>query len=82
MSTETYALAFDFAAPRLAISRVNGSVRLTWPVNQAGLILQESATLNPSSWANVEAPALLTNGHHTITMPQSGSIQYFRLFRP
>lgn len=82
--TENYALAVDFASTKLQIARASTNVVISWPINEAGLVLQSISTLPaaPADWQNVTTSPFITNAMNTVTLPASGSAQYFRLFRP
>jgi len=83
LGTENYALAFDFVSPALQIVRGTSSVNISWPVNEAGLILQSTGNLNPPiQWQNVSAAPFVTNGFNTVTLPTTNTMAYFRLTGP
>ncbi len=82
-TTESYSLAFDFAAARLSLARSNGAVVLSWPVHPASLILQTATSLNPAIlWQDVAAPPFITNGMNTVLFGATNALRAFRLRRP
>lgn len=83
-NTDSYALAFDFASTKLQMTRSSTNVVVSWPINEAGLVLQFASSLPaaPGSWQTVTFSPSVTNAMNTVTLPASGSAQYFRLIRP
>ena len=78
-----YAVAFDFASTRVAVTRAATNVVISWPVNEAGLLLEAAAELSPAvDWQADTNQPFITNGFNTVTLPGDGSARFFRLHRP
>lgn len=83
-------LASDVLGPNLTLSTVatlhattsGGKITLSWPVANAGFALQTTSNLlDHASWLTLtNAPALVTT-QWQITLPTSGSGQFYRLIR-
>jgi hypothetical protein len=69
-------------APELKIRAApGGQVVLSWPLNVAGFVLEETTSVAiPGSWSQVLQPAPVdTANEHTVTVPTSGVIKCYRL---
>ena len=81
-------MAGDFSAfitqppPQLSISSSAGNVVLSWPAAQATFQLQSTASLAPSSWANVTNLPVQNGSVVTVTLPISPGTRFFRLVGP
>lgn len=66
--------------PKMAAFRLLSDIVLTWPTNDAGFTLQSTTNLTaPVVWStNLPAPGVV-NGQYQVTIPLSGSRQFFRL---
>jgi hypothetical protein len=64
----------------LSIAQSGNNVIVSWPTNCAGFTLQFATNLAPpAAWtSNSPAPAVV-NGQNTVTIPISGTQQFFRL---
>ena len=66
------------ARPFITVSPSANGIVLSWPAAAAGFSLQ--STVNPASgWAAVSASPQLVGGQWQVTVPVSGSAQFFRL---
>ena len=73
----------DSATPALKIARSNGFAVLSWPAAFANFQLQENANLAiPSGWSAVAGMPSTNNGFISVTLPVTGSRQFFRLSSP
>jgi len=67
-------------APLLMISPAgNNTVTLSWPSPSTGFVLQQSATLNSSSWTNVLASPADDGVNKRVTILGGGGQMFFRL---
>ena len=84
VGSESYALAFDFSPAKVSIANRETNVVVAWPASPAGFTLQAAASLNlPVAWQDVASTNfILSNAFHTLTLPASPSMRFFRLFRP
>lgn len=68
--------------PVLTVTSSNNNAVVTWPVSVSTLFkLQKSSTVT-GSYANVTTAPTIVNGMNQITVPQTGTSQFFRLFLP
>jgi uncharacterized repeat protein (TIGR03803 family) len=66
--------------PRLTISSSSTNVILTWPTNANGFILQSTTNLlSWVLWTLVSPGPVVLNGHNIVTIPISGTQQFYRL---
>ena len=81
---ETYALAFEFFSMKLNIVLTGGNFVLSWTNAPTGFRLVSAPSLNPPvSWTSVNAISVgLNTGQSVVTVPASGTSQFFRLQRP
>ncbi|MGP8200266.1 MAG: immunoglobulin domain-containing protein [Limisphaerales bacterium] len=83
-------LVFSSGGPSLSISETNisgvNSVAITWPQMFTSYSLQYNSSASASGWQNVtiSPPVAETTyqGMNIVTMPASGTQQYFRLMAP
>lgn len=66
---------------RLAVGRVAGGMRLSWPETLFGWRL-EAATSPTSEWTSVEAEPTPLEGRWTVDLPASSAPRFFRLNGP
>jgi hypothetical protein len=67
-------------SPTLHVSNAGGgSVLLTWPLASAGFTLQSRSSLTSGSWAPVPLGPQIVGGNWQVTVPASGSGQFYRL---
>ena len=66
--------------PRLQIGIAGGSLVVVWPATIGNYDLQSTATLNPALWTKVpQVPVGPDSGYYKVTIPLSGTSQFFRL---
>jgi hypothetical protein len=72
------------APPSLNIVSSSAGVTLTWPSAATGFLLQESSdsSLTPSSWAAVNATAVVVNNQNVVTIQPSSTKHFYRLYHP
>jgi hypothetical protein len=68
----------------LTVARsTSGNLTISWPeAGTASLVLRSSATLAPAAWQPVAGQPTVANGQRTMTVPITGSAQFFALFQP
>jgi hypothetical protein len=70
-------------APVLKIKFIGGQAILSWPLDAAGYILEEtSAVAQPNTWNPAPQSIVNTATEHTVTVPALGVIKCYRLKRP
>ncbi|MFO1514282.1 MAG: S8 family serine peptidase [Verrucomicrobiota bacterium] len=83
VSSETYALAYEFFSLNLKCARSNGYATLSWTNYPTGFQLMSASSLNaPAVWAPVTAAVTMSNGQNFVSVPIAGASQFFRLQRP
>jgi hypothetical protein len=78
-------LVANFAPmPLLSYSQPQpGTLALTWPTNDASVVLQRNAGLITTNWANVTNVAAVVGTNNLITTsPLTGPGSFFRLIKP
>lgn len=67
--------------PSLAIAHSNQNIGLTWPFWATNYLLQQAVgnSLSAATWTNLTFSAVLTNNSLNVTVPLSGSVQFYRL---
>jgi tartrate-resistant acid phosphatase type 5 len=65
--------------PKLAITRANRSLILSWPTNNAGGLTLKATTNVAGPWSNAPWPPTLSNGRYTVTVTQVTGRAFFRL---
>ena len=81
-ASETYAVAFEAFSVRLAVSRTNNTLYVSWPIAPTGFILQSTTNLSTLLWSNVVASSTITNDQNLISLPLAEPQHFFRLQRP
>ena len=83
-AAEPYAVAFEFFATPLTISRSAGSVTLSWPVYPTGFMLASSTNLlTPvGSWDTNYPSPTITGAEETMTVADPAGVEFFQLTRP
>jgi hypothetical protein len=73
------------APPRsiLSITRSGSNITLLWPsTGTSGLVLQQSSNLSsPENWTSVTATVNDDGINKSVTLPATGSVQFFRLHK-
>ena len=69
------------SSPKLNITPSVTGVRISWIVPSMPFVLQETADLNTPDWTAVPMTPILnlTNLHHEVTVPWSGTNRFYRL---
>jgi hypothetical protein len=81
-SGTVFSLSFP---PQPTVIPSGGNLILTWPTNYAGFdysgfTVQSTTNLGPSAVWTTNSPApIVVNGQNTVTIPMTGSQQFFRL---
>lgn len=66
--------------PQLTITVSGTNAILTWPASGAGFVLQSTTTLGPPVvWSPVAPSPVIVNEQYMVTVPISGSQQFFEL---
>lgn len=82
-SAETYALAWSFVSPSLAVAKSGTNLTLSWPAYPDGFHLETAADLVAANWrSNNIAPPVFTNGWNAVVMAPTNAAQFFRLRTP
>jgi hypothetical protein len=69
-------------AATLSAAKSGANVVLSWPVANAGFLVQSSPSLRPPTWTTLtNVPVLVGNTTWQVAMPASGGAQFFRLSR-
>jgi hypothetical protein len=64
----------------LSIAQSGNNVIVSWPTNSAGFNLQSAINLAaPAAWSSNSPAPVVVNGRNTVTIPISGTQQFFRL---
>jgi hypothetical protein len=69
-------------SPTLKVTQANGSLVLSWPASATGFGLESSANLTSNSWTSASGAATTNATDITVTIPTSGSQQFYRLHHP
>jgi hypothetical protein len=64
----------------MTITRSPGSITISWPVAAGGFSVQSEPALN-GSWSTLSTTPTLAGNQWQVTVPTSGSAQFFRLVR-
>jgi hypothetical protein len=71
------------AQPSLSIRPCGTNLTLSWPLPSAGFVLQQSADLTSTNWANVTNRVTPTNYWNQVTVaPPAGGSAFYRLAGP
>jgi hypothetical protein len=67
--------------PSLAVAQTQQTLSLAWPAWATNYTLQQAAGITPptGSWTNVTATPVVKNNSFGVTLPLSGSSQFYRL---
>jgi hypothetical protein len=80
-ANETYALVFEFVAPKLDIAAADQSVAVSWPLAPDGFVLEEASSL-PAFWTSVTNPPAPIGNRNVVTTVSTNAQQIYRLRRP
>jgi hypothetical protein len=73
---------FDIPYPTLSITKTGTAVSLQWVTPENGIILQQSAQLNPAVWSNTTDTLLVNGPTNQVQQTLTSSNRFFRLHRP
>jgi hypothetical protein len=76
------AYLFDIPYPTLSITKTGTAVSLQWVTPENGIILQQSAQLNPAVWSNTTDTLLVNGPTNQVQQTLTSSNRFFRLHRP
>src|SRR5207302_5572789 len=66
--------------PNLVVQTNGGSLKLLWPLNVPGFVLEQKGALSGMGVCTaVTNPPVLLSGQHVVTVPISNNVQFFRL---
>lgn len=66
--------------PQAAVTRAGTNLALSWPSNQAGVVIETTTNLSqPASWVVTNLPPVTNQGFITVHFPFVGTNRYFRL---
>src|ERR1022692_493127 len=65
--------------PALKIVPAGGQVKITWPANATGFVLQSRTNLVSGTWSTVAGTPTVINGLNTLTVSISQAQTYYRL---
>jgi len=67
-------------APTMQISALPGAVRLSWPTNAAGYLLEtNNAVASAANWGMLASSYAIVATNFTVTNPISGTARFYRL---
>jgi hypothetical protein len=80
-TAETYALAWQFVSPTLAITSSATGAAITWPLYPAGFSIETATNLLSPGWNTNNLPAPVINGaQNYLLLNPTNPAQFFRLF--
>jgi len=80
---ETYALAWTFVSPTVALVKSGTNVALSWPVYPAGFLPEAGTNLAGGIWSTNNLPAVvITNSRNSLILNATNALQFFRLRSP
>ena len=85
LADQNHSLVAHFAAlpPSLEFATgPGGGLEITWPVQDPDWRLEETGTLETSSWTPFAGPAPVVDGRHHATIDQAQPRRFFRLHQP
>lgn len=69
--------------PQLTIELLSGAMRLTWPTNATGYLLESnSVPSNPAGWGVLTSNYSILNTNFVVTNASSGPAKFYRLHMP
>jgi hypothetical protein len=69
------------ASPVLDLANPPGSLRISWPGSLSNFSLETSDALSAADWSPVTNSPVLVDGRNTVSLPSTGTRQFFRLRR-
>jgi len=67
--------------PSLSVTTSSGDILLSWPVAAAGFSVQSRSSLSSGTWSTLTNAPALSGSQWQVSLPVSGSEQFFRLWR-
>jgi len=68
------------ASPLLSIQLTSANAAvISWPASPTGFSLQQSSSLNPTSWINVTNTPVVTNGMNQVIVSPPAGRRFYRL---
>jgi hypothetical protein len=68
--------------PTLSVSRLGGSIVLTWSTNATGFALQRATALPATAWLPVTPGPVVVGNQYAVTNTATGPAAYYRLRKP
>ena len=65
--------------PKISSSQSGANVILSWPANAVGYNLQQTVTLNPSTWTNHVGTVNTSGTNKTVTLTTPSGRMFYRL---
>lgn len=75
------AYLFALPYPPLSITKTSTAVSLQWVTPENGIVLQQSAQLNPAVWSNMPDPVFISGQTNIVQQTLVNSNRFFRLHR-
>jgi hypothetical protein len=72
----------DQAVPRLAVTRSEGEIRISWPAGTSGTVLEFSESLSRGTWTAETRPRHEADGSVALSVPVEAQARFYRLRRP
>jgi hypothetical protein len=57
------------------------NVVISWPTNASGFTLKSKTSLSDAAWTTVGTAPVVSGENNQVTLPVSGSAQFFRLIK-
>ncbi len=73
--------AYELPAPKLSMERAGGQLRVTWPGNETGFVLEQSSDFTSSLW-QIAPPPSLVDGDWSVFIPPVARQTFYRLTQP
>jgi hypothetical protein len=70
------------AGIRLAVTRSNNSLTLSWPLPYTNFVLESTTSLRLTNWQSALGPPMTNNGRCEVIVPLGQRQGYFRLHKP
>ena len=73
--------AYELPAPKLSIDRVGGQLRVTWPGDETGYILEQTSNINSNTWQTNLPPSFVGGAWYVPILPVAQQ-KFYRLHQP
>lgn len=67
--------------PMLSVGVSGANVVISWPTNASGFTLKSKTSLSDAAWTTVGTAPVVSGENNQVTLPVSGSAQFFRLIK-